>query len=355
MASKCWAGVSPSASASGSRCRWRRRTRGPCRRTPTSPFALRTHGGRQSAAGRLDLGGLTSPFGALVSQVRRWWRQGWGVRAEERAVSSPLLCSGCQLPLAPAPSSPDFLTASLALCILISIFFLSWYLCPFFFHLPHPFPPACLNCASLPPSLSGCVWGKGGCVWGHFSFPLCLSHSASIPPPKASSLLCGRMCFSAAISHWVSLFLCFFFFVPPPLHRQLCVDLFLFSPTFLSAGSHLSLCPSPPAPLVLIPLCSLRLPPGKSLSLFSGFIYLFFSFLSLRFFSFPLSVLLSFPLSASLTTSLNFSLSRPIFSLRFSLFLGLPSSVFLHVSSFYFIFSVFPCCRFTFCIPLSLS
>lgn len=38
LAGKCRAGVSP-AGATGLRCRWRRRARGPCRQTPTSPSA----------------------------------------------------------------------------------------------------------------------------------------------------------------------------------------------------------------------------------------------------------------------------------------------------------------------------
>ena len=64
----------------------------------------------------------------------------------------------------------------------------------------------------------------------------------------------------------------------------------------------------------------------------------FFSFLFLCFFTLPLSL----TFFSSLDISYYFSLSRRLLSLQLSLFLGLPSSVFL--CAYLFSVSISPCC-----------
>lgn len=224
--------------------------------------------------------------------MRGWGWEGSG--GEEKAVSSQLLCSAASSFSLQLPHLQIF-SLPLALCILISIFFPSWYLCPFFFHLPHPFPPTCQNGASLPPSLSGCVRGSGGRVWG-ISHPLFACHTPFLHLSKVSSLLCGCISPSRRL----------FSFVVCPLPPPHSVDVFLFSPHFpVCAGPHLSLCPSPPWYLPLFHgvvhsrpcSCSATSLQREVLVSLVGSFISFFPFLSLCFFSSPLSVLLSFPLS----------------------------------------------------------
>ena len=140
---------------------------------------------------------------------------------------------------------------------------------PFFLLCPTlHFPAACLNCISLPPSLSGCVcWGSGGCVWGHFSFSFCSCHTpVFIPLPNPSFSICAYV--------RVRVFLYLPVSVPFSLYLPLGLSFSLFfnSLVFFCSPHSVNLClPSTSHLFCLCWLSSFSLPSSSPLVLASSF------------------------------------------------------------------------------------